>query len=139
MPQAAVAARPIAPLIAPQIAPLSAPQSAPLIAPRIDPEQAMLFLRHSLEGRWRLGRRSWDELGRRFTFERHGAPRPVSRREAEALALVARGASNSEVGYVLGIRDTTACSYATSIATHVGVSVIDLVALGPLLELAERR
>jgi DNA-binding NarL/FixJ family response regulator len=97
-------------------------------------DDALAFLREIAGGRWRLAARKWDEGRRTLLFEPHERPRPASRRELEALALVSRGAANGEAGWVLGLRGSTVCMHATRLAQHMSAGILDLVALGPLLE-----
>jgi DNA-binding NarL/FixJ family response regulator len=109
------------------------------VAPSIDRDGALAFLREMRRGAWRLRERAWDRDARIFVFEPSGLTRLASRRELEVLALVSRGASNYEAGWVLGLRDSTVCTYATELARQMGAVPIDLMAFGPLFERAERR
>jgi DNA-binding NarL/FixJ family response regulator len=105
----------------------------------LDRREVLAFLREISRGRWRLHERRWDEAARTLVFAPSDVPRIASRRELQVLALVARGASNLEAGYILGVGDTTVSTYANDLARALDARPIDLVAFGPLLARLDAR
>src|SRR5690606_23688996 len=87
-----------------------------------------------LEGRQVFAARSWCGDARIFEFVQIRAPRPLTPSERLVLGLVSRGAANGEAGYVLGIGSTTVSTHLAHITHRLNARVLDLVALGPLLE-----
>jgi DNA-binding NarL/FixJ family response regulator len=85
-------------------------------------------------GRWIFAGRGWDEDVRMFRFAPCDAPRPLTPVERRVLALLSRGAANAEMGYVLGSRNSTVATHVANLARRLNAQVLDLIALGPLLE-----
>lgn len=85
-------------------------------------------------GRWIFAGRGWHEDVRMFRFAPAAEPRPLSPVERRVLALLSRGAANAEMGYVLGSHNSTVATHVANLARRFNAQVLDLIALGPLLE-----
>lgn len=96
------------------------------------------FLYEALEGRWSFVARAWREDARVFELTARCPAMPLSPRERDVFALVARGASNEEAAHVLGVLGSTLCGHVGAITRRMRARPIDLVAFGPLLEHVER-
>ena len=89
-------------------------------------DEALSLWRGLASGRWSLVDR-WDTDGRRFVVARrnHAAfrdPRQLTRRELEVAERVARGDSNAEVGYALGLATSTVSTQLSRALTKLGLN-----------------
>lgn len=91
-----------------------------------------------LEGRLGFAGRAWDGDVRVYRLAQRARDRPLTLAERNVVALLARGGSNAEVGYVLGIKESTVSTHIASACRSLNARVLDLVALGPLLEQVRR-
>src|SRR6185503_14260990 len=103
------------------------------MASAFDPAQ--MLVEGLFSGRWVFASRSWHGETRIFHFASQANGAPLTRADRNIVALVARGASNCEIGYMLGgIQPSTVSTYLSSVSLRLRARAIDFVALGPLLE-----
>lgn len=97
------------------------------------------ILQGLLEGRWVFEGGTWEGLSRIYRLRANDRPRPFTVSQRNVIALVARGATDKEAGYVLGLANTTVATYLAVVAKRLNAHVLDLPALGPLFEQMEQR
>ncbi|MBX3270523.1 MAG: helix-turn-helix transcriptional regulator [Sandaracinaceae bacterium] len=105
---------------------------------RLDDAEALALWRCLVDGRWTL-LDQFDSDGRRFVVALPNAPGSTapafSRREAQILAELARGRSNKEIAYALGLSASTVATVVARAARKLGVeSRVELVRCARALE-----